>query len=87
MEHIFFSISHDLTLEIMMKFRPTERLAVFGSLIIIFVDGKISFAFFSRLEEFIFFKNFNSLWQLPMGGIRKPSGSAGKWNGRWPNAK
>lgn len=29
-----------------------------------------------------------SLWQLPIGGMRKPdSGSAGKWNGRWPNAK
>lgn len=29
----------------------------------------------------------NSLWQLPMGGILNPSGSAGKWKGRWPNAK
>lgn len=29
-----------------------------------------------------------SLWQLPIGGIRKPeSGSAGKWNGRCPKAK
>lgn len=30
----------------------------------------------------------HSLWQLAIGGMRNPdSGSAGKWNGRWPNAK
>lgn len=51
-----------------------------------------SWKFFHRPHQFSlkFLKRKtveNLLWQFPIGGIRNPSGSAGKWKGRCPNAK
>lgn len=43
--------------------------------------------FQEKVSLFKLLKILNSLWQFPIGGILKPSGSAGKWNGRCPNAK
>lgn len=84
--------SKKIIAEKLMDFQSSTSANILINIPLKFLIKLASWKFFHRPHQFSlkFFKRKtveNSLWQFPIGGIRNPSGSAGKWKGRCPNAK